>query len=335
MTVQIPGPGPAGPLPHEYQHAEDELLRRQPRLRRRWLRKRNRAHRSKEKVARDARQVSTSRAEEAQRQERTEGALQRLRDRGRGTGPDHDVERGLSTAAYVLIMAVVAALQFVIDRGAMLTLLLPLGLTTAAAVFVTAVQLFAAHFAGHLLRREHHSVFPAVNIGRFEIGLGRACLVFGVAIAVVLAVIRAAGGGLLSAVLFALVGVLAFVVAVVASYAYAHDGVAAVDRTRRQQARARRLAAHDMRRLLKSLAAWRAACQAFCSQSTLLCAFVDHAFDAAADSYARNHPEESLPVRPELPWLNEARLASHGVLPGSLDVSNVLLEAGVDPAEVL
>jgi hypothetical protein len=322
-------------LPHEHRHALDEIERQLPRRKRRYLGRRDSAHRAKERVAKNARALRAGRENEMRLRGRADAAQRRLDDPGRMTGPDHEVERGLSKSAYFAILLVVGAVSFAIDRGSMLSLLLPLGLTTLVAVFVTVAQLLAAHFAGHTLRREHHSISPAVNLGRFERQLARVCFGLGIAVAVTLAAIRTAGSGPLTGVLFGLVAVLAFVVAVFASYMYSHDGVSALERCTRSAARASRLAAQDMKALLKAIAIWRSRCESFIDDAGRLCLFVDHALDAADDAWQRNHPGQSLDVRRDFPWLSEARLVSTGTLPTSLDVTDVLVEAGIEPAQVL
>lgn len=327
MTItDNPADGADANLPHEVRHAARALARGSPGMLAGVRAKNAVVWRRKAKVAAAARRDHRRGQAAAKAAAEAEEAEQRARACGPSTGHVADAgRRVVSLPIYLGILTLVGVLAYNLNKGALLVLLLPLPLTEAIALVSVVLTLAAAHWGGHILRRRHEVIEDRTVLGRTEITLGRVCVV----------AIRGAVGGLLPALLFLGLGVLDFTVALVASYFFTNDAVAARGRARRRARLASWYAALGRRSLLRQVARWRTSCYTYRDAAAVVVLDADQIRAAGLDTWQRTHAAEPEPVWPDPEWLRLLRPVASGVLPPDLDIRPVLLEAGVPPEELL
>lgn len=328
--------GPHMTDPHELRRADAELFGRTRHMQRSIEKTTGRASRRKEGVGKAAEDLQRGRSVAGEAAADADNARS-LRARLPRTGHAADSGRhGMPLWLYLLVLALAGVGAWLVDQGSLLVLELPLVLTQAIALSLVLVKLLAAHWGGHVRRRCHQSVHARLDVGRTEIGLGWACIIGGYALALAVAAVRTiSGGGVWTGVIFALLGVLDFTVALVASYVYANDTASAHDQARRRATRKAKYATYDYKLLLRHVARWRAACVAVVSAAAAVVAEAEAIREAGLDNYRRNHPGEIEPVWDEPSWLDGVRSVAHGNLPPHLDIRPLLTAAGIDPDEVL
>jgi hypothetical protein len=159
--------------------------------------------------------------------------------------------RALGTPALVMTLLLCVVVDYLVDRGALQALLLPLRTTQALALLIAVVQTLSAHTVGRLLRRQVDSLDPD---GLRSERLGMWVLIVFVIVTVAgLAAVRGARSSMLLAVLLFAVGTAAAVVAATASYLHASTRVDAVRRAFSHVRRAGSALARSRRRQLRAL----------------------------------------------------------------------------------
>jgi len=159
--------------------------------------------------------------------------------------------RALGTPALVMTLLLCVVVDYLVDRGALQALLLPLRTTQALALLIAVVQTLSAHTVGRLLRRQVDSLDPD---GLRSERLGMWVLIVFVIVTVAgLAAVRGARSSMLLAVLLFAVGTAAAVVAAAASYLHASTRVDAVRRAFSHVRRAGSALTRSRRRQLRAL----------------------------------------------------------------------------------
>lgn len=226
--------------------------------------------------------------------------------------------RGISTLAYVVLLVVVSFFQFNVDRGSLLVLRLPLAVTEILAASLVVISVLAAHWAGAVFRRGHHVVDPRTAQGSFEMRVGQASVVGGILLALLVAAVRGIYAGWLSGVLFAVAGVVLFLVMAMAAYQH-HNG--AVDRRNR----ARRVHRHRQGvvrdadgRLAKARAAYNVSCRNLIRVTRVTVERIDQMILGALDQLRSRDPDAPAPQVPEPTWLADLRRIANGEIPPEL-----------------
>lgn len=322
--------------PHEVRHAVRELLRRSAAMLASVRGKNAAVWRVKAQVAIAARRDARRSRRSALAEEEAAQAEQRASAYGPRIGHIADAgRRVVSLPIYLGILTLAGMLAYNLNKGALLVLLLPLPLTEAIALVAVVLTLAAAHWGGHIMKRRHEVVEDRTVLGRTEITLGLVCVGGGYALMVIVATLRGAVGGLLPGLLFLGLGVLDFTVALVASYFFTNDVVAARNRARRRARLASWYAALGRRSLLRQVARWRTSCYAYRDAASVVVLAADQIRAAGLDTWQRTHAGQPEPTWPEPEWLQLLRPVASGVLPPDLDIRPVLLEAGIPPEDVL
>ena len=318
------GPGhdlmPAGggfglDLPHELVHALAELDRELPGLdatfRKAW-----------KDVERAVPKVRMCRADrrrfdrEARAALRHEGVAESRLEASHAVGhPDDRGRRGLSTVGYVLLVALIAAVEFNIDRGALLVLLLPAGLTMALAIGLVAVSILAAHTAGRVFRRGHDVADKLTNLGWREVMIGRLAFGGGIAMALSIALIRGFHSGVLAGLLFAVAGTVGFLAMVYAAYLHESGAVDHRNQTRRERRRAEKRLVDAEGQVAKAEGRYQRALERLRASAAGLVGRVDQIIRAGRVSWTTNHPDQLLPAWQEPGWLTDRRRVANGEVP--------------------
>lgn len=158
--------------------------------------------------------------------------------------------RALGTTALMLTLSVCIVADYLVDRGALQTLLLPLRMTQALALLIAVVQTLSAHTVGRLLRRQVDSLDPdGLRSERVEMWALVALVTVSVA---GLAVVRGTRGSLILAALLFAVGTAAALVSATASYLHASTRVDAIRRASSHVRRAGSALARSRRRQLRA-----------------------------------------------------------------------------------
>jgi hypothetical protein len=158
--------------------------------------------------------------------------------------------RALGTPALVLTLSVCIVADYLVDRGALQTLLLPLRMTQALALLIAVVQTLSAHTVGRLLRRQVDSLDPD-GLRSERVGMW-ALVALVTATVAGLAVVRGARGSLVLAGLLFAVGTVAALVSATASYLHASTRVDAIRRALSHVRRAGTALARSRRRQLRA-----------------------------------------------------------------------------------
>lgn len=325
-------------LPHELVHALGELDRELPGLeagfRKAW-----------KGVDREVPKVRMCRADrrrflrEAKAALRREEAAESRLEASHPVGhPDDRGRRGLSTVGYVLLVALIAAIEFNIDRGALLVLLLPAGLTTALAIGLVAVSILAAHTAGRVFRRGHDVADKLTNLGWREVMIGRFAFGGGIALALSVALIRGFHSGLLAGLLFGVAGTVAFLAMVYAAYLHESGAVDHRNQTRRELRRAEKRWVDAEGEVAKAEGRYQRALERLRASAAGLVGRVDQIIRAGQVSWATNHPDQPLPAWQEPSWLTDRRRVANGEVPPVLRLdgpgwSESGQVADIDPVE--
>ena len=276
-----------------------------------------------------AHRVARRQGDLATAQQDTRGAQARLDGENRlPRGPYDGPTRPVPTWVYAVVILLAWVLGYAIDRGALLVLELPLDLTRAIALMAVVVQLLAAHFGGHLLRRRHDAVDPLVR-GRAETLLAATCLVGAFTVSAVLALIRGLSSGLLAGALFLVLGVLDMAVTVVAAYLHTHEGLSAVERARRHERYLRWRLARATRWLRRGVARARAAHDTTRRAAVRLLLTYRQGLGAAADMWQRNNPATPFPQQPDPAWIDALEQLAVDEESGERAVQLVLGQEGV------
>lgn len=213
--------------------------------------------------------------------------------------------RALGTVALVAVLAVCVLADYLVDRGSLQVLRLPLRLTQVLALLVAVVQTIAAHAAGRLLRRQSEAVDPgALRHERTKMRL----LIGLVATTVAgLAVLRGLQGTVVFGVMILAVGGAAAVVAVTVSYLHASTRLDALAATGRRLRREGRAATRAGRRLVRAQARQAVAASDLRASAATVVAQVDLVYASHRAPIGGGEP----------PWVAEMRRWARGEdLPG-------------------
>ena len=213
--------------------------------------------------------------------------------------------RALGTVALVVVLAVCVLADYLVDRGSLQVLRLPLRLTQVLALLVAVVQTMSAHAVGRLLRRQSEAVDPGAL--RHERTKMRVLIVFIAVTVAGLAVLRGLLGTLVFGVMILAVGGAAAVVAVTASYLHASTRLDALGATARRLRREGWAATRVGRRLVRAQARQAVAASDLRATAAAVVAQVDVV-------YATHSPPDD---GGEPPWVVEMRRWARGEdLPG-------------------
>lgn len=309
-------------LPHELAHALGQFERELPGLEKAF----RKAWRGVERAIPKVRMCRADRGRFARELRRAFGrehaAEARLTDSHPVGHPDDRGRRGLSTVGYVLLVALIAAIEFNIDRGALLVLLLPAGLTSAMAVGLVAVSILAAHTAGRVFRRGHDVADKLTNLGWREVMLGRFAFGGGIALAVAVALIRGYHSGLLAGLLFGVAGTLLFLAMVYAAYLHESGAVDHRNQTRRERRRGERRLVDAEGQQAKAEGRYRQALERLRAAAAHLVGRLDQTVRAGQVTWTANHPEGEAPAWQEPGWLTDRRRVANGEIPDALRVDD-------------
>lgn len=230
-------------------------------------------------------------------------------------GPGGRRGREVSTPVYVVAAVVFLVLEQVIDRSALLPLLLPVGLTHALAIALPVVSLACAHTGGVYLKRRERRAGRGVMSN--ERNLGIASIAVGVGHALAVGMIRGIGSGLLGGALFAIVALGLFVAMTQMAMRHHDESVSSLERARRAAWWAERRLAETRERMESAFAGLRSAIKDRIDLAQVRALAVDTALAEAGDQYQRRGPNVS--YRYELPrWVCDERRLSRGELPPDL-----------------
>jgi hypothetical protein len=312
-------------LPFEYQHAYGELDARTGKFQRIVVNGYRQVIGKRTDVAKRVRSLLDAREERKRREAALEAAEERLGRHPPTTGHPHDGKRRvLAKWLYLVILGGAGTLAYQIDKGALLVLLLPRSTTETIALFAVFLLLGAAHWSGHILRRRHQVIEARTVLGRPEVALGTLCLVAGYSLAVVVAAIRAADGGVLPGLLFLVLGCLDFTVALVASYFVTHDGVSAKEKAQRALDRQRRRERRTLAALQRDIGSWQSSCVSFRNLCGRVVSEADRILAVGVDTWRRSHPGGPAPAPAQPGWLLAVREIDAGELPPDLDIRPIL-----------
>jgi hypothetical protein len=256
------------------------------------------------------------------------------------TGHPFDAEyRQLPTSLYAVILAVLAVIAWLIDKGTLLVLDLDRAMTETFAMAMVVATLGAAHVVGSTKRRGHQVVESRAVLGIHELHWQRIAWWAGHVVVVSAAVIRAiAGQGSsrhLVGLLFLAIGVLDFNSATWAAYHHTHPGV----RVKKEAAKAARDAVKrceaDLGNLREQVRRWRAAWRRAEAEAQTVAARADELLARDLAQWQLAHPGQKAPILPEPGWLEKIRRIGAGGLPPELDVAEAIARQGLDPEEAL
>ena len=215
-------------------------------------------------------------------------------------GLAHDAYHRASSLGLVVALTICVVADYLVDRGALQVLLLPLRLTQVLALLVAVVQTLAAHTVGRLLRRLSLTLDPDVLAHERTIMRLLAGLV--VVTVVGLAALRAVFGTALLGLLMLGTGAAAALVAVTASYLHASLRVDALGATERRIRRRAWLAIRTGRRLLGAVARRTAAVGDLRASASAVAVSVDLVYDDALVHLDGDEP----------PWIQQMRRWAEG-----------------------
>jgi hypothetical protein len=221
-------------------------------------------------------------------------------------GLAHDAHsRALGTVPLLLVLGLCAGADYLIDRGALQALLLPLALTQTLALFIAVVQTTASHVAGRLLRRQRETADPGAL--REERTALRLILGFVALTVVGLAGLRGVFGGWLLVAIMLGVGAASTLVAVAASYLHTNTRLDALRRSERRVRWAGAAVTRRERRLGNALAGAAAARRALQAGAAGIVSRVERACD-----------DLGVEFDPEPDWIVEARRVARGDDPSTM-----------------
>ncbi len=299
----------------------------------------DRVSRAKDRVLHAAGRLAHSRRER-ERAEQMQTATENLLAAQVPTGHPFDAAyRHLPTWLYAVILAVLAVIAWLIDKGTLLVLDLDRAMTEMFAVAMVVATLGAAHIVGSTKRRGHQVVESRAVLGIHELHWQRVGWWAGHAVVVSAALIRAiAGDGsspYLIGLLFLAIGVLDFNSATWAAYHHTHPGV----KVKKEAAKAARDAAKrcevDLGNLREQVRRWRAAWRRAEAEAQTVAARADELLARDLALWQLAHAGQEAPVLPEPSWLEEIRRIGAGGLPVELDVAEAIARQGLGPDEAL
>ncbi|MBV6509617.1 MAG: hypothetical protein JJLCMIEE_02712 [Acidimicrobiales bacterium] len=226
--------------------------------------------------------------------------------------------RTVPTWLYALCAIGFYVIMLIVDRGALLALGLSLGLTTALAIAVPAVDLLCAHTSGGYLWRRQEAISADVEISPGEHALGIAALVLGIAHAVVVGLIRALRSGLLGGLLFGIVALALFAGMTYLAYRHEDDDAAELGRAKRSRWWSVRRKQERERKAEKQAAAVRSDGQKRISIGGERVARWDAAVASGTYSFEERKPGESYYLAPDPAWVEQERRIAAGTLPDHL-----------------
>lgn len=323
MTISTTGFGPMNPnLPAELAHGRSRFADELTRLEKNFLAAVAAVEAAIAKVRRREADLADQEGDlekSADELDMTEGLVKKSHRLGHHDDPGG---RGISTIAYVVLLLVVSFFQFNVDRGSLLVLRLPWSVTEVLAASLVVISVLAAHWSGAIFRRGHHVVDPKTAQGRFEVWVGRATLVGGVLLALMVASVRGLYAGWLSGVLFAVAGVLLFLVMAFASYQHHNGAVDRRNRARRTHRHRQGVVRDADGRLSKARAAYHVSCRNLVRVTRVTVERIDQMILGALDQLLHRDPDAEPPQVPEPAWLAELRRIANGEIPSDLQLDS-------------
>lgn len=295
--------------------------------------------RAKDRVLHAAGRLAQS-CRERERAEQMREATENLLAAQVPTGHPFDAAyRHLPTWLYAVILAVLAVIAWLIDKGTLLVLDLDRAMTEMFAVAMVVATLGAAHIVGSTKRRAHQVVESRAVLGVHELHWQQIAWWAGHVVVASAALIRAVAGlggsRYLIGLLFLAIGVLDFNSATWAAYHHTHPGV----KVKKEAAKAARDAAKrcevDLGNLREQVRRWRAAWRRAEGEAQTMAARADELLARDLALWQLAHPGGKVPSLPEPAWLEEIRRIGAGGLPPELDVTGAIDRHGLDLEEAL
>lgn len=249
-----------------------------------------------------------------------------VRDPRPSPHPHDQGGRGLSTFAYIALLVVIGYFQFNVDRGSLLVLRLPLGVTEVLALSLVVISILAAHWTGVVWRRSHDMDPGDAESGQ-ETLLGRTTLAGGIALALVVAAVRGIYAGWLSGVLFAVAGFVLFLVMCFAAYLHHNGAVSRRARSLRSHHRRQRVVRDADSQLAKAEAAYQMACRDLKRVAAGAVERVDQILLAARQRALRRKDATPPPPAADPDSLQELRRMAQGELPPELALDEAAVPA--------
>jgi hypothetical protein len=205
-----------------------------------------------------------------------------------------------------------------VDRGALLALGLSVGLTTAFAFAVPAVELLCAHTVGGYFWRRHEAISTDVDVSDGEHGFGLASLGLGVAHGIAVGFIRGLRSGLLAGVLFCAVALALFAGMAYLAFRHADDDAAALGRARLSRWWRLRRRTDAVGRVHKTGAVVRSCCQQRIGLAAERVARWEASVAAGAYAFEQRKPNDAYFQAPDPEWIAQEREIAAGHLPDHL-----------------